>query len=127
CPSLEIVDELHMVDEDLGAFSGHYEGILAVAERALSPRTRKDGRAVRMKIIATTATIKGEDRQVEHLFGLRSVVVPLPGPSLEGSFYWKLTDDPMRRFIGVQPNRTTAEQTLVRMLQAFHKEIRHLQ
>ncbi|MDA8359771.1 MAG: helicase C-terminal domain-containing protein [Actinomycetota bacterium] len=126
-PSLEIVDELHMVDEDLGAFSGHYEGILAVAQRRLSAGGRPDGRGVRMKVVATTATIKGEDRQVDHLFGLRSVVIPLPGPSLEESFYWRLLDEPMRRFIGVQPNRTTAEQTLVRMLQAFHKEIRHLQ
>ncbi len=127
CPSLEIVDELHMVDEDLGAFSGHYEGILAVTQRRLSPRTRRDGRGVRMKVVATTATIKGEDRQVEHLFGLQSIVVPLPGPSLEESFYWRLTSEPMRRFIGIQPNRTTAEQTLVRILQAFHKEIRRLQ
>ena len=127
CPSLEIVDELHMVDEDLGAFSGHYEGILAVTQLQLSPRTRPDGRGVRMKVVATTATIKGEDRQVDHLFGLRSVVVPLPGPSLEESFYWRLTDWPMRRFIGIQPNRTTAEQALVRILQAFHQEIRGLE
>lgn len=127
CPSLEIVDELHMVDEDLGAFSGHYEGILAVAQQALSRRGRTDGRGVRMKVVATTATIKGEDRQVDHLFGLRSVVVPLPGPSLEESFYWRLTDEPMRRFVGIQPNRTTAEQTLVRILQAFHREIRALE
>jgi hypothetical protein len=126
CPSLEVVDELHMVDEDLGAFSGHYEGVLAVAQQRLSPRTRPDGRGVRMKVIATTATIKGEDRQVDHLFGLRSVVVPLPGPSLEESFYWRLTDLPMRRFVGIQPNRTTAEQALVRILQAFHQEVRHL-
>jgi hypothetical protein len=126
-PSLEIIDELHMVDEDLGAFSGHYEGILSVVQRQLSAQARADGRGVRMKVIATTATIKGEDRQVDHLFGLRSVVVPLPGPSLEESFYWRLVPDPMRRFIGIQPNKTTAEQTLVRILQAFHKEIRHLQ
>lgn len=127
CPALEIVDELHMVDEDLGAFSGHYEGILAVAQRRLSARTRPDGRGVRMKVVATTATIKGEDRQVEHLFGLRSVVVPLPGPSLDESFYWRLVDRPMRRFVGIQPNRTTAEQALVRILQAFHEEIRRLE
>jgi Lhr-like helicase len=127
CPSLEIVDELHMVDENLGAFSGHYEGILSVVERRLSPRSRPDRRGVRMKVIATTATIKGEDRQVDHLFGLRSVVVPLPGPSLEESFYWRLVDRPMRRFIGIQPNRTTAEQALVRILQAFHEEIRALE
>lgn len=127
CPSLEIVDELHMIDEDLGAFSGHYEGILSVAERRLSQRSRPDGRGVRMKVVATTATIKGEDRQVDHLFGLHSVVVPLPGPSLEESFYWRLVDRPMRRFVGVQPNRTTAEQALVRILQAFHREIRALE
>ena len=127
CPSLEIVDELHMVDEDLGAFSGHYEGILAVVQRRLSPRSRRDGRGVQMKVVATTATIKGEDRQVDHLFGLRSVVLPLPGPSLEESFYWRLTDRPMRRFVGIQPNRTTAEQALVRILQAFHQEIRRLE
>jgi hypothetical protein len=80
-----------------------------------------------MKVVATTWTIKGEDRQVEHLFGLDSVVIPLPGPSLEESFSWRLLDEPMRRFIGVQPNQTTAEQTLVCILQAFHKEIRRLQ
>jgi len=126
-PSLEIVDELHMVDEDLGAFSGHYEGILAVTQQNLSRRGRADGRGVRMKVVATTATIKGEDRQVDHLFGLRSVVVPLPGPSLEESFYWRLATEPMRRFVGIQPIRTTAEQTLVRILQAFHREIRALE
>jgi Lhr-like helicase len=125
-PSLEIVDELHMVDEDLGAFSGHYEGMLAVVQRHLSAKERPDKRPVRMKVVATTATIKGEDRQVEHLFGLRSVVVPLAGPSLEASFYWQRLDQPMRRFVGIQPNRTTAEQALVRILQAFHQEIRRL-
>src|SRR5260370_31714383 len=80
-----------------------------------------------MKVVATTATIKGEDRQVDHLFGLHSVVLPLPGPSLEESFYWKLVDRPMRRFVGIQPNRTTAEQALVRILQALHEEIRRLE
>lgn len=126
-PSLEVVDELHMVDEDLGAFSGHYEGILAVVQRRLSAKGRRDERAIRMKVVATTATIKGEDRQVEHLFGLRSVVVPLPGPSLDESFYWQRLDTPMRRYVGIQPNRTTAEQALVRILQAFHEEIRRLE
>lgn len=127
-PSLEIVDELHMVDEELGAFSGHYEGLLAVVQRHLGTRTRPDGRPVRMKVIATTATIRGEDRQCEHLFGLRSVVVPLPGPSLEGSFYWRLdTTRPLRRFVGIMPNRITAELTMVRLLQAAHGAIRRLQ
>jgi hypothetical protein len=81
-----------------------------------------------MKVVATTATIKGEDRQCEHLFGLRSVVVPLPGPSLESSFYWAIDRTaPLRRFVGILPHRITAEMALVRILQAFHQGIRRLE
>ena len=127
-PTLEIIDELHMVREELGVFAGHYEGILAVVQEQLTARQRQDRRPVRMKVIATTATIKGEDRQCEHLFGLRSIVVPLPGPSLEGSFYWKIDREaPMRRFVGILPHRITAEMALVRILQAFHRGIRRLE
>jgi hypothetical protein len=127
-PSLEIIDELHMVDEELGAFTGHYEGMLAVAQQELTRRQRPDGRAMRMKVICTTATIEGEDRQCEHLFGLPSVVVPLPGPTLRGSFYWQLRDDqPLRQFVGILPHRTTPEQTMARILQAFHRAIRRLE
>jgi hypothetical protein len=127
-PTLEIVDELHMVDETLGAFSGHYEGLLAATQRVLTARTRRDGRGVRMKVVATSATIRGEDRQCEHLFGLRSVVVPLPGPSLEESFYWRIDPGaPQRRYVGIQPTRTTAEMTVVRILTAAHTAIRRLQ
>ncbi|MED7950721.1 helicase-related protein [Streptomyces sp. BE303] len=123
-PSLEIIDELHMVNEELGAFSGHYEGLLAEVQRTLSSRQRPDGRGVRMKVVATTATIRGEDRQCEHLFGLRSVVVPLPGPNLDESFYWRLDRSlPLRRFVGVMPTRGTAEMTLVRILTSAHRAL----
>lgn len=127
-PTLEIVDELHMVDEELGAFSGHYEGLLAAVQQTLSARSRADGRGVRMKVIATSATIRGEDRQCEHLFGLRSVVVPLPGPTLDQSFYWQIDPDaPLRRFVGILPTRTTAEMTVVRILTSLHTALRRLQ
>lgn len=127
-PTLEIIDELHMVDEELGAFSGHYEGLLAAVQRVLSVRGRKDGRGKRMKVVATSATIRGEDRQCEHLFGLRSVVVPLPGPSLDESFYWQIDRNvPLRRFVGILPTRTTAEMTVVRILTAAHTAIRRLE
>lgn len=127
-PSLEVIDELHMIREELGVFTGHYEGIMAVIQKQLTARQRADGRRVRMKVVATTATIKGEDRQCEHLFGLRSVVIPLPGPSLEGSFYWSIEREaPLRRFVGILPHRITAELALVRILQAFHRAVRRLE
>lgn len=127
-PTLEILDELHMVDEELGAFAGHYEGMLAVSQQDLTKRQRPDGRSVRMKVVCTTATIEGEDRQCEHLFGLPSVVLPLPGPTLRGSFYWQLREDqPLRRFVGVLPHRATSEQTMARILQSFHRAVRRLE
>lgn len=127
-PSLEVVDELHMIREELGVFTGHYEGIMAVIQEQLTAQHRADGRGVRMKVVATTATIKGEDRQCEHLFGLRSVVIPLPGPSLEESFYWSIDRDaPLRRFVGILPHRITAELALGRILQAFHTAVRRLE
>jgi hypothetical protein len=127
-PTLEVVDELHLVDEELGAFSGHYEGLLAATQLALTARARPDRRGVRMKVVATTATIRGEDRQCDHLFGLPSVVVPRPGPTRYGSFYWRLRPDlPMRTFVGVMPARATAEMTIVRILTAAHRAIRLLQ
>ncbi|MGO9761045.1 MAG: helicase-related protein [Solirubrobacteraceae bacterium] len=127
-PSLEIVDELHMVREELGVFAGHYEGVMAVIQEQLSSRQRADGRGVRMKVLATTATIRGEDRQCEHLFGLPSVVVPLPGPALDHSFYWSVDREaPMRRYVGVLPHRVTAEMALVRVLVAFHQGVRRLE
>ncbi|SEL59126.1 helicase-related protein [Streptacidiphilus jiangxiensis] len=126
-PSLEIVDELHMVQEELGVFSGHYEGLLAEVQRVLSARQRQDGRGVRTKVVATTATIRGEDRQCEHLFGLRSVVVPLPGPTLDESFYWRLDRArPLRRFVGIMPTNGTAEMTLVRILTSLHRALQSL-
>jgi hypothetical protein len=127
-PTLEVIDELHMVREELGVFAGHYEGIMAVVQQQLTASQRADHRPVRMKVIATTATIKGEDRQCEHLFGLRSVVVPRPGPTLEGSFYWTIDREaPMRRFVGILPHRLTAEMALIRILQAFHSGVRRLE
>jgi Helicase conserved C-terminal domain len=127
-PSLEIVDELHMVREELGVFAGHYEGVMAVIQEQLTGRQRPDGRRVRMKVVATTATIKGEYRQCEHLFGLPSVVVPLPGPALDHSFYWTIDREaPLRRFVGVLPHRITAEMAMVRVLEAFHSGIRRLE
>lgn len=127
-PGLEVIDELHLLNEELGAFDGHYETAIAEYQKSLSALTRADKRGVRMKIVATTATIKGEDRQVEHLFGLRSVVMPSLGPSLKKSFYWERDDKrPLRRFVGIQPSQgMTAEFTVIRVLTALHAAIQDM-
>ncbi|MHB8152813.1 MAG: helicase C-terminal domain-containing protein [Bacillati bacterium] len=127
-PTFEIVDELHLLTEELGAFDGHYETALAELQKLLSSRLRPDGRGMRMKIIATTATIKGEDRQIDHLFGLRSVVTPSMGPNIDQTFFWRRNfTQPMRLFIGIQPSHgKTAEMTVVRLLSVLHAAIQDL-
>lgn len=62
-PALHIQDELHLLQEDLGAFAGHYETLIRFCERSLSSRPSK--------IIAATATIEGFEHQVRHLYGTK--------------------------------------------------------
>ena len=62
-PSLHIQDELHLLQEELGAFSGHYETLIRYCEEVLSKKP--------CKVIAATATIEGFERQVQHLYGVK--------------------------------------------------------
>lgn len=63
-PALHIQDELHLLQEELGAFAGHYETLIRFCEKSLSSRPSK--------VIAATATIEGFERQVQHLYGTKS-------------------------------------------------------
>lgn len=63
-PSLHIQDELHLLQEELGAFAGHYETLIRYCERELSGRPSK--------VVAATATIEGFERQVRHLYGVKN-------------------------------------------------------
>lgn len=62
-PALHIQDELHLLQEDLGAFSGHYETLVRFCEQEVG--------GLPSKIIAATATIEGFENQVRHLYGVR--------------------------------------------------------
>lgn len=62
-PALHIQDELHLLQEELGAFAGHYETLIRFCEKSLSTRPSK--------VIAATATIEGFERQVQHLYGTK--------------------------------------------------------
>ena len=62
-PAFHVQDELHLLQEELGAFAGHYETLVRYCEADLSQRPPK--------IIAATATIEGFEHQMRHLYGLR--------------------------------------------------------
>ena len=79
-PALHIQDELHLLQEELGAFAGHYETLVRYCEKAISERPSK--------VVAATATIEGFERQVQHLYGVKHARrFPGRGYNRHRSFY----------------------------------------
>jgi hypothetical protein len=99
-PELIIQDELHLISGPLGTIAGLYE----TAIDALATRTEGE-RAIRPKIVASTATVRRADRQIRALFERRQVrVFPPPGPDRRDSFFAKTespSESPARLYIGI--------------------------
>ena len=82
-PDLIIQDELHLISGPLGTMVGLYE----TAIDALST-TKRNGKTVRPKIVASTATVRRANSQILALFGRNTVeVFPSPGPDRRDSFF----------------------------------------
>ena len=75
-PDLVIQDELHLISGPLGTMAGLYEAAIdALCVREI------DGQAVRPKIIASTATVRRAQDQIQALFARPlTQVFPPPGP-----------------------------------------------
>ena len=97
-PTLLIQDELHLINESLGAYASHYETYLQYYIRELS----KSHRGV--KVIGATATISAYDNQVFHLYLRDAIRFPAESPYLDHNFYAYTDDnDIQRRIIGFAP------------------------
>jgi hypothetical protein len=82
-PDLIIQDELHLISGPMGTMVGLYE----TAIDALSTR-EIEGRHVRPKIVASTATVRRANRQIQSLFARSAVdIFPPPGPDRRDSFF----------------------------------------
>src|SRR5690606_6557618 len=82
-PDLIIQDELHLISGPLGTMVGLYEASLErLCTRDLS------GRSIRPKIVASTATVRRAQDQIQALFG-RAItqVFPPPGPDRGDAFF----------------------------------------
>jgi len=99
-PELVIQDELHLISGPLGTIAGVYESAIDM----LASRQR-DGRTVRPKIVASTATVRRAHTQVRALFErLETQVFPPPGPDRRDSFFAvtvPATSRPARMYVGV--------------------------
>jgi hypothetical protein len=96
-PALTVQDEMHLLKEELGAFSGHYEGLIAELQRG-GPS------GLPTKILAASATIEQYEDQLRQVYGRRPRAFPSPGYERDRSFYTETKPDMRRTFLGVLPH-----------------------
>ena len=104
-PDLVIQDELHLISGPLGTMVGLYEAAIEALCR------RGDGdhlhavSSVRPKIVASTATVRRAQDQIQALFARPTTqVFPPPGPDRRDSFFARIvpgTETPGRLYLGV--------------------------
>ena len=101
-PDLIIQDELHLISGPLGSMVGLYES--AVDELC---SWIVDGKKVRPKVVASTATIRRAPDQVQKLFVRKLDVFPPQGTSIKDSFFAIQrptgAEYPGRRYLGISP------------------------
>ena len=82
-PELIIQDELHLISGPLGTVAALYE----IALDRLGSRQRGN-QMVRPKIVASTATVRRAETQIDALFDRsRTAIFPPPGPDRQDSFF----------------------------------------
>lgn len=117
-PSLRLQDELHLLRDSLGAVDSHYESLLDHLQEELG--------AEPAKIVASSATLSGHDRQVGVLYRREGRVFPQPGPAAGTSFWTRRTDLPLRRFVAVAPRGVTLEHVSDRTVSVMQESVRAL-
>lgn len=108
-PDLIIQDELHLLSGPLGSITGIYESVIELL-------STKNGHAP--KIIASTATTRNTDSQIEKLYGNRKVnIFPPTGITQDDSFFARENSEKSkRRYLGFMPTGKTAIDTQLQLL-----------
>ena len=117
-PSLRLQDELHLLRDSLGAVDSHYESLLDHLQETLGGR--------RPKIVASSATLSGHDRQVEVLYRRVGRVFPEQGVQAGDSFWSTKGVDQLRRFVAVAPRGVTLDHVSDRTISVLQESIRCL-
>lgn len=117
-PDLIIQDELHLISGPLGTLVGLYETAI---DKLCTWEV--NGKQIRPKVIASTATIKNADVQVRSLF-LRTVnIFPPPGLDVRDNFF-SIQRDPTekefgRRYMGICAPGRRLKAALIRVYTAY--------
>lgn len=113
-PDLIIQDELHLICGPLGSMTALYENAVdTLCEWSL------DGKTVRPKIIASTATIRRAGEQIRRLFNRAVQVFPPPGVDSRDNFFaierQISPESPGRAYLGICAIGYRMPHTLVRV------------
>ncbi len=117
-PRLRLQDELHLLRDSLGAVDSHYESLLDHLQGFYT--------SDRAKVVASSATLQGYQRQVDILYQRSGRVFPQPGPSSDQSFWSRDTRRPLRRFVAVAPRGLTLEFVNDRIVAVVQQSVRRL-
>ncbi|EFO81539.1 putative DNA helicase [Oscillochloris trichoides DG-6] len=113
-PELIIQDELHLISGPLGTLTGLYETAIDV----LCIRPGERGKAIRPKVIASTATIRRAHDQVRGLFARDVQLFPPSALNAQDSFFARsqpLDQQPGRSYVGVFAPGRSVKTALVRV------------
>ena len=117
-PDLIIQDELHLISGPLGTMAGLYE--TALDELCVIER---DGRRIRPKIVASTATVRRAETQIRALFDRRMVdIFPPPGPDRRDSFFARTlsaSESPARLYAGIAAQGRSPKVAMLRVYLAL--------
>ena len=117
-PTFRLQDELHLLKDSLGAVDSHYESLLDHLESEVSGR--------KPKILASSATLTGYERQITLLYRRAARVFPVQGPSSEEGFWTSTSDDLARRYVAVAPRGVTIEYAVDRTVTELQSAVRRL-
>lgn len=116
-PDLIIQDEFHLISGPLGTMVGLYE-------TAVDKLTtwELDGKNIKPKIIASTATVRKADAQVSGVFNRRVAIFPPHGLDVEDNFFSvqrPVKQQYGRRYLGVCSPGSARPAVLIRVYTAF--------
>lgn len=116
-PDLVIQDELHLISGPLGTMVGLYE--TAVDE--LSSWTW-EGKKIRPKVVASTATVRRSSEQVKGLFAREVSIFPAHGIDARDDYFSirrPLDRAPGRRYVGLCAHGSSRPAALIRIYTAL--------
>lgn len=125
-PTLHLIDEVHLLEEELGVFAAHYETLYQKLCELIGEETPK--------VITSTATISNYEKQMKELFCKKANRFPVEGPTLEASFYGEKKDGrednieeiPERKYFGITPYNKTHIYAVLDLVKYMHESVRDL-